>query len=60
MTNNLKLMRREVVENLELEAAWFAVNAETGLKPILMGYDVRPVAISWINRPSRWGSPASL
>ena len=56
VTNNLKLMRREVVENLDLESAWFAVNAETGLKPILMGYDVRRVAISWINRTPSMGS----
>jgi SAM-dependent methyltransferase len=55
VTNNLKLMRRDVVENLDLEAAWFAANAETGLKPILMGYDVRPVAISWINRTPEMG-----
>ena len=56
VTNNLKLMRREVVESLELESAWFAANAETGLKPILMGYDVRPVAISWINRTPEMGA----
>ena len=56
VTNNLKLLRREVVESLDLESAWFAVNAETGLKPILMGYDVRPVAISWINRTPEMGS----
>jgi 2-polyprenyl-3-methyl-5-hydroxy-6-metoxy-1,4-benzoquinol methylase len=55
VTNNLKLMKREVVANLDLEAAWFAVNSETGLKPILMGYDVRPVAISWINRTPEMG-----
>jgi SAM-dependent methyltransferase len=56
VTNNLKLMRREVVEDLDLESAWFAANAETGLKPILMGYDVRPVAISWINRTPEMGA----
>jgi dolichol-phosphate mannosyltransferase len=56
LTNNLKLLRREVVESLDLESAWFAANAETGLKPILMGYDVRPVAISWINRTPEMGS----
>jgi SAM-dependent methyltransferase len=56
VTNNLKLLRREVVENLELESDWFSANAETGLKPILMGYDVRPVAISWINRTPEMGS----
>jgi dolichol-phosphate mannosyltransferase len=56
VTNNLKLMRREVVDDLDLESAWFAANAETGLKPILMGYDVRPVAISWINRTPEMGA----
>jgi len=56
VTNNLKLMRREVVENLDLESPWFSVNAETGLKPILMGYEVRPVAISWINRTPEMGT----
>jgi hypothetical protein len=55
VTNNLKLMRREVVESLDLTAAEFAVNAETGLKPILMGFDVRPVPISWINRTPEMG-----
>ncbi len=56
VTNNLKLMRREVAQSLELESAWFAANAETGLKPILMGVDVRPVAISWINRTPEMGA----
>ena len=49
-TNNLKLLKRDVVENLELESALFGANAETGLKPLLMGYKVRSVPISWINR----------
>ena len=56
VTNNLKLMRQEVVDELDLESAWFAANAETGLKPILMGYDVRPAAISWINRTPEMGA----
>jgi SAM-dependent methyltransferase len=54
-TNNLKLLRREVVDNLDLEAAWFAANAETGLKPLLMGFDVQPSPISWINRTPEMG-----
>ncbi len=49
-TNNLKLMRKEVLENLVLEANDFAANAETGLQPILLGYKVKEVPISWINR----------
>src|SRR5262249_40123949 len=54
-TNNLKLLKREVVDNLDLEAAWFAANAETGLKPLLMGYRVRASPISWINRTPDMG-----
>jgi dolichol-phosphate mannosyltransferase len=54
-TNNLKLLRREVVDNLDLRAAWFAVNAETGLKPLLMGYRLGVVPISWINRTPDMG-----
>ena len=50
LTNNLKLIRRDVVDKLELTQPGFAVNAETGLQPLLMGYEVKEVAISWINR----------
>lgn len=50
VTNNLKLMRRQVVDQMVLEADDFAANAETGLQPILLGYKVKEVPISWINR----------
>ena len=49
-TNNLKLMKRDVLDRLHLESDDFAANAETGLQPILLGYNVREVPISWINR----------
>jgi glycosyltransferase involved in cell wall biosynthesis len=50
LTNNLKLMRREVVNDLLLREPGFAVNAETGLQPLLIGYRVKEVPISWIGR----------
>jgi len=50
LTNNLKLMRREVVKNLVLLEPGFAINAETGLQPLIMGYSVKEVPISWIGR----------
>ena len=50
VTNNLKLMRKEVLESIVLEADDFAANAETGLQPILLGFKVEEVPISWINR----------
>ena len=55
LTNNLKLMRRSVIEDLHLTQPGFAINAETGLQPLLMGYSVREVPISWINRTPDMG-----
>ena len=47
VTNNLKLMRADVVRGLRLEEPGFAVNAETGLQPLVMGKAValHPVAV---------------
>ncbi|HMA02190.1 MAG TPA: glycosyltransferase [Gemmatimonadaceae bacterium] len=56
LTNNLKLMRREVAARLVLKEPGFAVNAETGLQPLVMGYRVAEVPISWINRAPDMGS----
>jgi len=55
VTNNLKLMRREVVEQLQLEEPGFAANAETGLQPLVMGFTVKEVPISWVNRDPTMG-----
>src|SRR5436190_8461715 len=55
VTNNLKIMRREVVQDLQLRQAGFAVNAETGLQPIVLGYSVKQVPISWVNRTPGMG-----
>lgn len=56
LTNNLKLIRREVVEQLQLTQPGFGVNAETGLQPLLMGYSVKEVPISWIERTPGMGT----
>jgi len=55
LTNNLKLMRRRVVRDLHLREAGFAVNAETGLQPLLIGYRVKEVPISWVGRGTNMG-----
>jgi hypothetical protein len=55
VTNNLKIMRREVVQDLQLRQSGFAVNAETGLQPLLLGCRVKLVPISWINRTPGMG-----
>lgn len=56
VTNNLKLMRRTVVERLVLEQPGFAINAETGLQPYLLGAWIKEVPISWINRTPGMGT----
>ncbi|MCC6857572.1 MAG: glycosyltransferase [Bryobacterales bacterium] len=56
ISNNLKLYRAEILKNLQIRENHFAANAETGLKPILAGYRLREVPISWINRTVDMGS----
>jgi hypothetical protein len=56
LTNNVKLMRREVAEQLVLLEPGFAINAETGLQPLLMGYSVKEVPMSWIGRGTNMGT----
>ena len=55
LTNNLKLIRSEVIKNLRLTQPGFAANAEIGLQPLLMGYTVKEVPVSWINRTPDMG-----
>jgi dolichol-phosphate mannosyltransferase len=50
ISNNLKLYRSEIFKTIEIDQPGFAANAETGLKPLLSGYDICEVPISWINR----------
>jgi glycosyltransferase involved in cell wall biosynthesis len=56
VSNNLKLYRAEILKNLSIEERHFAANVETGLKPLLAGYDIQEVPISWINRTIDMGS----
>jgi SAM-dependent methyltransferase len=56
LTNNLKLYRSEILKSLEISSPHFSANLETGLKPLLAGYDIVEVPISWINRTSAMGS----
>lgn len=55
LTNNLKLMRRQVAGKLLFTQPGFAVNAETGLQLLMMGYKIKEVPISWINRTPDMG-----
>jgi dolichol-phosphate mannosyltransferase len=54
-SNNLKLYRAQILKELTIEEPHFAANAETGLKPLLSGYQIKEVPISWINRTTDMG-----
>ena len=56
VSNNLKLYRADILKNLPIKEHHFAANAETGLKPIMAGYRIREVPVSWINRTVEMGS----
>lgn len=55
ISNNLKLYRAEILKTLDIEEPHFAANLETGLKPLLAGYDIVEVPISWIDRTPGMG-----
>ncbi len=56
ISNNLKLYRADILKEMEIRQNHFAANAETGLKPVMAGYRIKEVPISWINRTVEMGS----
>ena len=58
VTNNFKLIRCEVIETIRpyLKSSGFSINAETGLYPILMGFEVAESPVSWIGRGKDMGT----
>ena len=50
VTNNFKLYKKEVFNAISLEARNFAINAETGLLPIVHGYKIAEVQVIWKQR----------
>ena len=56
VSNNLKLYRAEILQDMDITQDGFAANAETGLKPLLAGHDVVEVPIAWINRSADMGT----
>jgi dolichol-phosphate mannosyltransferase len=50
LTNNFKLMKKEIAVKIPSKEPHFAANAETGIYPALMGYKVSEVPVPWIQR----------
>ncbi len=55
MTNNFKLYRREIFERIPWKSDGFAINAETGMLPILSSYRIEESPISWVARRPEMG-----
>ncbi len=50
LSNNFKLYKREVIGKMPWRSDDFSINAETGILPILSGYRVCEVPVSWVGR----------
>lgn len=55
LTNNFKLFKREIVEKMPWHSGGFSINAETGILPIVAGYYISEVPVSWIGRSEEMG-----
>lgn len=55
LSNNFKLYKREVIEKMPWKSDDFSINAETGILPILAGYKVCEVPVSWVGRSKGQG-----
>ncbi len=55
LTNNFKLYKTDIFRSLPWNSDGFAMNAETGLLPILSGYKIVEVPVVWINRNPEMG-----
>ena len=55
LTNNFKLYKAEIIRDLPWKSDDFAINAETGIFPIVAGYNIAEVPVSWIQRGAGMG-----
>jgi dolichol-phosphate mannosyltransferase len=55
LTNNFKLYRAKIFQSMPWKSERFAMNAETGLLPILYGYRIVEVPVVWVDRSPQMG-----
>lgn len=55
LSNNFKLYKKELFQRLPYLSSGFAMNAETGILPIIYGYKIKEVPISWVERSKGMG-----
>ena len=55
LTNNFKFFKASVIKSIKFTSDGFAINAETGVLPVLAGYDIAEVPISYSGRTRGMG-----
>jgi glycosyltransferase involved in cell wall biosynthesis len=55
LSNNFKLYKANIFRSMPWKSDDFAMNAETGLLPVLFGYNVIEVPVVWIDRDPEMG-----
>jgi len=56
LSNNFKIIKKDVLGACEFQATDFAINAETGLYPLLAGAIWCEVPVKWVTRDASMGS----
>lgn len=55
LTNNFKLYKKEIFDTIPLTSFNFSINAETGIYPIIYGYNIGEIPVKWVGRTSSMG-----
>lgn len=55
LTNNFKLYKTHIVKSLVWKSDGYSINAEIGALPIIAGYHIAEVPISWVGRTCQRG-----
>lgn len=55
LTNNFKLYKTKIIKTLPWRSDGYALNAETGILPIIAGYRIAEVPVWWVGRDSQMG-----
>lgn len=52
VTNNFRFYKKQIIDDIKpyLVSSGFSINSEIGLYPIIMGYKIKEVPVSWIER----------
>lgn len=55
LTNNFKLYKKEIFDTIHLTSHDYAINAETGIYPILLGFKIKELPVTWYARGKNMG-----